>query len=432
MKYLFVHQNYPGQYLHIIRHLMSQPGNEVAFITEPNQNAIPGVRRLNYQVPTLNHEGTHPHIRDLNLALTRAEYVARIATNLKNLGFTPDVIVGHHGWGEMLNLVDVWPHAPIVGYFEFFYQTVGQDVGFDPEFPVAHDQYPRIRTMNAVNLIALALNQHGQTPTEWQRSLYPDWAQKQIRLLPEGAHLDLCKPDPAAHTKPLSINNFVISPKDKLITYVARNLEPYRGFHVMMRALPELLRARPDAKVVMIGGNDVSYGARLANVTWREHMQRELAGKYDATRVLLPGQVPYDVHISLLKRSDAHVYLTYPFVPSWSLREALACGCAVIGADVAPVREFITDGKTGLLTPCLDPRRLAETILTVLDDDKLSRRLRIGARRYAEEHLDMKRHLTAYEDLFAELTNGKSRTVAPPPKKAPAAKKPAAAIRKKT
>ena len=412
MKYLFIHQNFPGQFLHPIRHLIGRKGTEIAFITEPNKNHIPGVRRLNYQVTPPPQDTTHPHIRDLNLAIMRAENVARVARNLQRLGFRPDVIIGHHGWGELLHLVDVWPDVPLLGYFEFYYQTFGQDVGFDPEFPLAEDQYPRIRTMNTVNLLALALNQHGQTPTQWQRSLYPAWAQPQIHLLKEGVYLDICAPDPKARAQPLVVNGFAIGPKDRLVTFVARNLEPYRGFHVMMRMLPDLLKARPDVKVVMLGGDDVSYGARLANTTWREHFQRELAGKYDASRVLMPGQVPYDVHVKLLQRSDAHVYLTYPFVPSWSLREALACGCAVIGADVAPVREFVADRQNGLLTPCLDPRLLSERIQEVLEDDKLARRIRAGARKFAEAELDMNDHLANFDALVGRIVGAPPQATA--------------------
>jgi glycosyltransferase involved in cell wall biosynthesis len=410
VRYLFVHQNFPGQYLHIIRHLLRDPGNEVVFISEPNMNAIEGVRRANYQVPRINPEHVHPNVLDYAVAAQRADLVAHLAQTLKQLGFTPDIIIGHHGWGELLNIVDVWPGVPVLGYFEFYYSPFGQDVGFDPEFPNPPAQFARIRSMNVVNLLALALDQHGQSPTQWQLARYPDWAQRQIRLLGEGARLDLCRPDPTAKTRTLDINGFKIRPKDRLITYVARNLEPYRGFHVIMRALPALLRARRDVKVVMVGGDDVSYGARVAGGgTWREHMLRELAGKYDASRVKLPGQIPYDTYLRLLQRSDAHVYLSYPFVTSWSLREALACGCVVVGADVEPVREFVIDGRTGLLTPALDPECLVERILRVLDDDRLSRRLRSGARRYAERHLDMASHIAAYEARISELTGRKPR-----------------------
>ena len=417
MKYLFVHQTFPGQYLHIIRHLIRDPGNEVVFISEPNRNAIEGVRRVNYHPPQIDRDHVHPHVHEHALAAQRAETVGRLAQNLKQLGFTPDIIIGHQGWGELLNIVDVWPGVPVLGYFEFYYSPVGQDVGFDPEFPTATAQFARIRSLNVVNLLALSLNQHGQSPTQWQLSRYPDWAQRQIRLLTEGARLDLCRPDPRAHTKTLDIDGFKVRPKDRLVTYVARNLEPYRGFHVMMRALPALLRARRDVKVVMVGGDDISYGAPvIGGGTWRTVMERELAGKYDSSRVKLPGQIPYDTYLRLLQRSDAHVYLTYPFVPSWSLREALACGCVVIGADVDPVREFVTEGQTGLLTPGLDPERLVERILQALDDDRLAQRLRKGARRFAEQHLDMDTHIAAYEARISELTGREAMPAARKPR----------------
>ena len=264
--------------------------------------------------------------------------------------------------------------------------------------------------MNSINLLALALQQHGQTPTHWQQHPLSRLGagadrraarRRAARCLPP-------RPEGCASSRSRSAS-FVVEPDEKLVTYVARNLEPYRGFHVMMRALPELLKARPDVKVVMVGGDDVSYGARLANGTWRAHFQRELAGKYDASRVLLPGQVPYADYLRLLQRSDAHVYLTYPFVASWSLREALACGCAVVAADVEPVREFVTHNRNGLLTPALDPAALARTVLELLEDDKLNQRLRRAARRYAERHLDMEQHIAAFTARVAELTGGGSK-----------------------
>jgi glycosyltransferase involved in cell wall biosynthesis len=413
LRYLFVHQNFPGQYLHIVRHLLKDRGNEVVFISQPNQNHIVGVRRVSYQLPKSNQDDIHPNARDYELSARRADLVAITAANLKQLGFTPDIIIGHHGWGELLNLTDLWPGVPMLGYFEFYYRVIGQDVGFDPEFPIAEDRFPRIRAMNLVNLHALSLEQHGQTPTAWQQTRYPEWAQQQIKILPEGANLDICKPDAAVRKAPFAIGDFHVSPGDKLVSYVSRNLEPYRGLHVMMRALPALL-ARPDVKVVMVGGDDVSYGARLANMTWREHFQAELAGRYDAARVLMPGQLPYETYVRLLQRSDAHVYLTYPFVASWSLREAIACGCAVIGADVTPVSEFVQHGRNGLLVPPLDPAILARQVLDLFETPALDRRIRAGARRYAEQNLDMAGHIAAFEARIEELT-GQAVRPAPQP-----------------
>lgn len=404
MKFLFVHQNFPGQFLHIVRHLLAANRHEIVFITEPNQNFIGGVRKVPYRKPRAPDVATHWVAREFDAAARRAEIVAQTATNLRQLGFEPDIIIGHHGWGELLNLRDIWPNAPILGYFEFFYQLTGQDVGFDPEFPVPVRDLARIRAKNVTNLLALSLDAHGQTPTDWQLSTYPDWARPKITKIPEGVDLSICRPDPSVRVGPLTIGNHVIGPNAKLVTYVARDLEPYRGFHTIMRALPKVLAARRDVHVVLIGGDGVSYGSPPEGSTWREVMMREVGGGLDLQRVTLPGRVDYDTYTKLLQRSDAHVYLTYPFVASWSLRESLATGCAVIGSDSAPVREFITDGENGLLTSFFDQDLLADRILEVIEDKKLSRRLRSGARERAERTLDLRDTLLAYEAIIERLT----------------------------
>jgi glycosyltransferase involved in cell wall biosynthesis len=403
VKYLFVHQNFPGQFLHVARHLAASRDNDVVFITEPNQNFLSGVRKVPYAVPPPGTITTHVIARDLDAAGRRAEAVAITGARLKALGFEPDIIIGHHGWGELLNLTDVWPGVPLLGYMEFFYQIKDGDVGFDPEFPTAVSDYPRIRAKNATNLIALNLGQHGFTPTRWQLSTYPRWAQERITLLPEGVNLDTCKPDPACRRQELTIGGTRIGKSEKLVTYVARDLEPYRGFHVMMRALPHLLRIRKDVRVVMVGADGVSYGAAPPRGTWRALMSEELGDKIDPKRVIFPGRVDYQTYLRLLRRSDAHVYLTYPFVASWSLRESLAAGCAVIGSDTPPVREFIEDGRNGLLTSFFDSRGLAQRILQVLEDVALSRRLRAGARKYADQHLSLADTLKGYESLIGRL-----------------------------
>jgi glycosyltransferase involved in cell wall biosynthesis len=288
---------------------------------------------------------------------------------------------------------------------EFYYQAGQADVGFDPEFPANPLDFPRIRAKNAINHIALNLGSAGQTPTEWQRSTYPDWARPLIDLIWEGVDLERCSPDARARRAAIKIGDMTIRPTDKLVTYVSRDLEPYRGFHVMMRALPHLMRARRDVKVVMVGGDGVSYGgAPRHGGNWREVMLREVGEDIDPDRVVYPGRVNYDTYLAILRRSDAHVYLTYPFVASWSLREALATGCAVIGSDTAPVREFITDGDNGLLVPFLDPRAIAGSVLGLLEDKGLSRRLRGNARQYAEQRLAMADYLTAYDSMIERLT----------------------------
>ncbi len=417
MKFLFVHQNFPGQFLHIVQELARSGEHQIVFITEPNDNVIQGVQKVPYLRPALPPVDSHPAARELEAAVRRAEVVGNAAATLKHLGFNPDIIIGHQGWGEMLNLRDLWPKTPILGYMEFYYHPDSFDIGFDAEFPVNESEFPRIRAKNAVNHIALNLNAHGQTPTDYQLSTYPDWAKPQITLLREGVHLDVCKPDAAARKASFKVGDMTIRSTDKLVTYVSRDLEPYRGFHSMMRTLPALLAKRKDIKVVMVGGDGISYGtAPAGGGTWREVMMREVGDRIDLKRVVFPGKVPYELYLRLLKRSDAHVYLTYPFVLSWSLREALATGCAVIGGDCAPVREFITHDENGLLASFFDYPALADTIVRVIEDQALNARLRLAARKYAEDNLSMETYLAEYKALISRLTGTPLTSSATPPK----------------
>ncbi len=408
MRTLFVHQNFPGQFIHLVRHLLADGRHEIVFITEDNANVIPGVRKVTYRLPPPRPDApTNSPALELDTAFVRAAAVADIAHKLKALGFYPDIVIGHQGWGEMLDLVDVWPGVPTLGYYEFFYRTDGLDVGFDPEFPLPLAAHSRVRAKNAINLLALANPGWGQTPTRFQHRTYPDWAQRRIAILPEGVDLDRCRPDPARaqaelHINQLHVAQLRIAPGDTLLTYVARDLEPYRGFHILMRAIPALLAARPDLKIVIVGGDGVSYGARLAGTTWREFMLAQI-GPLDPARVAFPGKIDYASYLALLQRSTVHAYLTYPFVASWSLREAIACGCAIVASDTAPVREFLEHDATALLTPFLDPAALADAILTLLADRPRRTRLATAARAYAERHLRLDTYLAHYLDLIAKV-----------------------------
>jgi len=425
VKFFFVHQNFPGQYLHIVRSLLAdnqvRPGtHEIVFMTEPNNNHLDGVRKVTYARPPTMLAEAHRDARDFDSAMRRAENCAAGARQIKKLGFVPDLIIGHHGWGELLNLTDVFPGVPILGYFEFYYNVVGGDVNYDPEFPMVPEQFSGVRAKNAINHLALSLNQHGQVPTRWQKSTYPAWARETLHLLEEGVDLDTCRPDPGARRRVLNSVGFKVSPGQKLITFVARNLEPYRGFHTFMRALPIVLKARPDVVVSMVGGDEISYGAPPPEGSWREVLMTELRGELDFSRIHFPGKIPYAQHLALLKRSDAHVYLSYPFVASWSLREALACGCLVIGGDTETVTEFVHAGQNGYVTPGLDHKTLAATILTALEDSKTGAKLRQNARIYAEKHLDLNDYLARYRDLIEQVSGKYLVPAAPAPATKPA------------
>jgi len=424
VRFLFVHQNFPGQYLHIVRDLLAEGGHEIVFMTEPNRNHLAGVRKVTYARPPATHAAVHPSAREFDIAMRRAEAGYAGARQIKALGFVPDVIIGHHGWGELLNLCDVFPGVPILGYFEFYYRLDGTDVNFDPEFPMSEDRFGAVRAKNGVNHLAVALEQHGQTPTHWQWQTYPAWSRERIAIIREGVDLDKCKPDPAARRGTVAVGDLKVGAKQKLITYVARNLEPYRGFHTFMRALPAILAARRDVVVSIVGGDEVSYGAAPPSGTWRSALMAEVGDRIDQSRVHFMGRVPYDDHVKLLQRSDAHVYFSYPFVASWSLREALAIGAPVIGSDTATVTEFVRDGETGLVSPTLDPDRLADTALRVLGDRDMSARLGAGARAFAVENLDLKAYLLAFRAEIERITGQSLRPVVKAPARAVVKAKP--------
>ncbi|OIQ98689.1 D-inositol 3-phosphate glycosyltransferase [mine drainage metagenome] len=366
MKILFVHQNFPGQYLHLARHLGTQPGNEVVFITQRTDATLPGVKNIVYKPHRGITQNQHHYLVDTEAGLLNAQAVARVALDLKQAGFVPDVMLGHNGWGEIWYLKDVYPNTPLIGYFEFFYRFLGADVGFDQNEPQIFDNAPRIRTKNLGNLLGLDASDIGQTPTQWQRSLYPEAYQSKLLVSHEGIDTGVVKPDPNAR---LNLPEFGIdlTRDNEVVTYVARNLEPYRGFPQFMRSLPSILEQRPHAHVVIIGGDEVSYGHRLPDgQTHKQLMLTELGASLDMKRVHFLGKVPYSVFLKILQISRVHVYLTFPFVLSWSMLEAMSAGCVVVGSKTAPVEEVIRDGSNGLLMDFFSPTAISERVVEVL------------------------------------------------------------------
>ena len=389
MKILFVHQNFPGQYLHLARHLATLPGNEVVFITQRKDATLPGVKKIIYKPQRVITPNIHHYLRDTEAGVLNAQSVARIALDLKKSGFVPDVMLGHNGWGEIWYLKDVFPQVPLLGYFEFFYRFTGADVGFDPSEVQAFDAAPRIRTKNIGNLLGLDVADWGQCPTQWQKSTYPEHCHTRLHVIHEGIDTAVVVPDNSARlTLPeLGID---LAAGDEVVTYVARNLEPYRGFPDFMRSLPAILDRRPHARVLIVGGDETSYGHRLPDrQNYRQQMLTELGDALDLSRVHFLGKVPYPVYLKILQVSRVHVYLTYPFVLSWSMLEAMSAGCLVVGSRTAPVEEVIRDGENGLLVDFFNPAEISERVVAALDDKKAFATIRANARRTIVENYNL-------------------------------------------
>lgn len=367
MKVLFIHQNFPGQYQHLARFLGADPKNAIIFLTQRiDAVQIPGVTKIIYKPHRSITPHQHHYLLDLEAGIINAQAVARASLKLKAAGFIPDVMIGHNGWGEIWYLKDIFPDTPILGYFEFFYRMRGADVGFDPGDKIDLDTAPRIRTKNLGNLMGLNTTDFAQCPTQWQKSLYPQCYHDKLHVVHEGINTQVVKPDAKA-TLTIPKSQLKLNKDDEVVTYVARNLEPYRGFPNFMRSLPLILEQRPNAHILIVGGDDTSYGHKLPDgKTHRQLMLNELAGSLDLKRLHFLGKVPYATYLKVLQVSRVHIYLTYPFVLSWSMLEAMAAGCLVVASNTAPVREVIQDQHNGLLVDFFSPADIANQAITVL------------------------------------------------------------------
>jgi glycosyltransferase involved in cell wall biosynthesis len=387
VNWLFLHQNFPAQYVHLAGHLAAA-GHRVIAITQRTDTLVEGVRMVKYR-PGPRMTQPHDYLREFDAGVTNGIAVAEACFSLQREGFVPDMVIGHNGWGELLYVKDVWPRVPLLSYFEFFYRPSGSDADFDPESPIEVDMAMRLRTRNGINLLGLEAADWGQTPTRWQHSQYPSRYHSRISVVHDGIDTHLVHPEPNARL--WLEGGASLGSDDEVVTYSARNLEPYRGFHIFMRSLPKVLRSRPNAHVLIVGGDSVSYGRRPSRAsTWRQQLLAELAGEIDLRRVHFVGRLPVRQYLAVLQLSSVHVYLTYPFVLSWSLLEAMSSGCHIVASRTAPVEEVIIDGENGWLVDFFDTVSLADRIIAALRSRRSNRRLRAAARNTVTTRYDLR------------------------------------------
>lgn len=398
MNILFIHQNFPGQFKHLAPALAANPANTVVAMTmqKINISEWKGVKLVSYTTDRVTTPNAHPWVSDFETKTIRGEACFRAALQMREVGFVPDIIVAHPGWGESLFLKDVWPNTRLGIYCEFFYHIQGADVGFDPEFP-ARDQGEacRLRLKNVNNLLHFEVADVGISPTYWQASTFPEPFRNRITVVHDGIDTESVTPNPDAN---LSLNTaggvLTLTKADEVVTFVNRNLEPYRGYHIFMRTLPELLKRRPNVHVLIVGGDDVSYGMRPeGGQKWKEIFANEvrpLVSDADWSRLHFLGKVPYHHFISLLQLSTVHVYLTYPFVLSWSLLEAMCAGCAIVASNTQPLHEAIRHDDAGRLVDFFDSATLANEVCALLDDPVTRARLGANARAFAVANYDLK------------------------------------------
>jgi glycosyltransferase involved in cell wall biosynthesis len=389
MRILIIHQNFPGQYRHLVGALIAR-GDEVQAIGAPQAPGMAGVSCFRYRLPSVGAvPAVHPWAQDFQVKVIRAEAVLRLLSERSDQIVRPDLILGHPGWGELLGIKDHWADVPVLHQLEFVYQLQGADTGFDPEFPIALGSQTRLRLRRATQLMAFHDLDWALAPTHWQATTAPAVFRDRVSVIHEGIDTTAIAPRLGSHVN-LEKRGLRFEPGDEVVSFVARNLEPYRGFHTFLRALPLLQKLRPRAHMILVGGEGVSYGPPPAQGgSWKQVLLAELEGQLDLGRIHFVGQVPHPVLHDLFRVCACHVYLTYPFVLSWSLLEAMACGAVVIGSDTPPVAEVISHGVNGLLVDFFSHEALAERVAEVLADPAAYRALALEGRRTVQQHFDL-------------------------------------------
>ncbi len=406
MRFLFIHQNFPGQFRHLALALQAA-GHDVRTLAMTGAG-LPGIPVVRHQPKSPDAPTASAWQREHDSKVLRGASALGAMLGMDQQGWKPDLVVAHPSWGEALFVKDLWPRARLLCYLEFFYAAEGRDVGFDPEFGQPDlGMRSQLRLKNTTHLHALAAMDRGMSPTRWQRDSFPVQYHRDIDVVFDGIDTQRVRPNGSASVvlRAASGREHRVQAGDEAVTFVSRHLEPYRGYHRFMRALPDILAARPQAVAILVGGHGVSYGPPApGGQSWRDIYLREVRDRIDADRVFFVGTLEYERYLRLLQISACHVYLTYPFVLSWSCVEALAAGCLVIGSDTPPVAEFIDHGDNGLLVDFFDTAGLTERVVDALAHPQRHRALRERARARVQAQHDLNQHsLPAQQALIEQL-----------------------------
>lgn len=405
MKILFIHPNFPGQFKNLAAHFGADKNNEVIFICRiPNQLQIPGVRKIIAAPAAFKKKATtHQYLQEFESGVYRAQNMWRVLRQIKNKGFIPDVIYAHSGWGDGMFIKDLYPESKYISYMEFYYHSQGADVGFNKDIPVSEDLIAKTRVRNSINLISLVSADWLISPTKWQANLHPSDFYHKLSVIHEG--IDTNKIKPGWPTENL-YRELGIPESAEIITHIERNFEPYRGFEQTMQAIEILCQKRPKAHFIMIGGDEVSYSAKLpGQETYREHIMKKVM--VDKSRIHWLGKVPYSKYLEVLSASHAHIYLTYPFVLSWSFLEAMAMECAIVASNTQPVLEVAKDNQHVLFVDFFDSNQIADKVIELLEDRKKAKLIGQNARKHILKHYSLDVILPKYVKIIKSIVAGK-------------------------
>jgi len=409
MRVLFMHNNFPAQFRNIAGRLGQNPENEVVYVTAGQSWEIPGVKKVLYKTERGVSPNTHPFGRAFERAAITGEAAYGAMRSLRDDGFVPDVVMAHSGWGPGLFVKDVWPQTKLIGYFEWYYNSQNADADFLPDEPLTEAGIMRLRSKNAPILMDLAASEIGVSPTEWQRNQFPPALRPRVGVLHDGVDTRFFSPDPEAYVE---VDGLKLTAADQVVTYVARGMEQYRGFPQFMRAASELQKLYPKMHVVIVGQDRVAYGRTLPDgQTFKQKMLAEL--DFDMDRLHFTGLLPYGEYLKVIRISSAHVYLTVPFVLSWSMLETMSVGGLVVGSRTPPVQEVIRDRENGLLVDFFSRDELVSAVGEALEHPERMTEIRRNARRTIVERYELGNILVRQENLLRAVARGLPRQTPP-------------------
>jgi glycosyltransferase involved in cell wall biosynthesis len=397
MHVLFIHQNFPAQFGHIASYLVQRKGYRCTFASEHPPGSWAGIEKIQYTIRGGATQQTHYCSRSFENAIwhSHALYEALAARP----DIKPDLVVAHSGFLTTVFLRELYD-CPTINYFEYYYHTTGADMDFRPDFPYPAINRLRAHARNANLLLDLENCEIGYSPTRWQRGLFPAMYRTKIRTIFDGVDTTIWRPQPGL---PRRIAGRVVPDDTKIITYVSRGMESIRGFDIFMKAAKLLGERRKDVVFVVVGEDRICYGGDADFTGGKSFKEWVLArDDYDLSRFVFTGPIPIGALAELFAVSDLHIYLTVPFVLSWSLMNALACGTIVLGSDTPPVREMIEHGKNGLLVDFFDHEKIAEMASQVLDQPRAYKPLGQAGIAMIHDHYSLDvclpRMLALYED----------------------------------
>lgn len=389
MNILFLHRNFPAQFKYLALELAKDKSNNVVFVTNNSTTkSFGGIKKFVYNLKRKVPADCHRYLRFYEESIIHGQAAAGVLLQLQQGGFTPDVIVGH-SWGSSLFVKEVFPDVPYVAYIEWYYNPTNSDVDFS-NGALDVDAKASLKMKNSHILEDLVSCNYGLSPTKWQKSQIPQEFQNKIKVIHEGIDTDFCKPNRNVEFK-IPGTETILNKNDEVLTYATRGMEEYRGFPEFMKSASILMKQRPNLKVVIGGEDRVCYGRHLKNDSFKTKMLREL--EFDESRLFFTGPLPYNEYVKLLQVSSVHVYLTYPFVLSWSFLEAMSAGCAIVASDTAPVKEVMEDKFSGLLVNFFDIDMIVEKVNDILNNREKYTFLGVNARNKIVDNYDLKKLL---------------------------------------